>query len=86
MADLLVQGACYISLLSIGIMLIRFFKGPSLLDRLVAFDGMSIITISLIALTSHILGRLVYLDVALVYGLLSFIGVIVVARYKERGL
>jgi multisubunit Na+/H+ antiporter MnhF subunit len=28
----------------------------------------------------------VYLDVALVYALLSFLGVIVFARYLERGL
>jgi multicomponent Na+:H+ antiporter subunit F len=27
-----------------------------------------------------------YLDVAIVYGLLSFLGVIIVAKYLERGL
>jgi multicomponent Na+:H+ antiporter subunit F len=31
-------------------------------------------------------GRHIYLDVALVYALLSFLGVIAVARYLERGL
>jgi multicomponent Na+:H+ antiporter subunit F len=30
-------------------------------------------------------GRGIYLDVAIVYALLSFLGVIVVARYIERG-
>ena len=31
-------------------------------------------------------GRFIYLDVALVYGLLSFLGVLAVARYLEDGL
>jgi multicomponent Na+:H+ antiporter subunit F len=30
-------------------------------------------------------GRAIYLDVALVYALLSFLGVIVVARFLEKG-
>ncbi|MES9855041.1 MAG: monovalent cation/H+ antiporter complex subunit F [Sedimenticola sp.] len=65
--------------------LYRFFKGPTEADRVVAFDVLTIISISGIVLTALIQGRGIYLDVALVYGLLSFLGVIVVARYLERG-
>ena len=75
-----------ISLLSIFIALIRFIKGPSVLDRIVAFDVISIIAISLIVILSYWFRRFIYVDVALVYGLLSFLGVLVVARYFERGL
>jgi multicomponent Na+:H+ antiporter subunit F len=65
--------------------LFRFFKGPSSADRVVAFDVLTIVSMSAIVLVSLAEGRGIYLDVALVYGLLSFLGVIVVARYLERG-
>jgi len=64
----------------------RFFFGPRLEDRVVAFDVLTIITISLIAFLAHIFMREIYLDVAIVYGLLSFLGVVVVAKFIERGL
>jgi multicomponent Na+:H+ antiporter subunit F len=38
-----------------------------------------------IALLAHVADRFIYLDVALVYGLLSFLGVLAVARYLEKG-
>jgi multicomponent Na+:H+ antiporter subunit F len=47
---------------------------------------MTIITISIIAFIALISERLIYIDVALVYGLVSFLGVVAVARYLERGL
>jgi multicomponent Na+:H+ antiporter subunit F len=63
----------------------RFFKGPSTADRVIAFDVLTIISVTGIALVALAEGRGIYLDVALVYALLSFLGVIVVARYLERG-
>jgi multicomponent Na+:H+ antiporter subunit F len=86
LADQILMVAVLISLLSIGVILIRFIVGPSVLDRVVAFDTAGIIAISVIVLLAHMLDRFIYVDVALVYGLLSFIGVLVVARYHERGL
>jgi multicomponent Na+:H+ antiporter subunit F len=64
----------------------RFFIGPSAPDRVVAFDVLTIISVTGIILVTLIEGRQIYLDVALVYALLSFLGVIAVARYLERGL
>lgn len=86
MADKILYLSVLITLLSVAITLVRFIKGPSVLDRIVAFDTASIIAISLIVVLAHMLERFIYVDVALVYGLLSFIGVLVVARYYERGL
>jgi multicomponent Na+:H+ antiporter subunit F len=65
--------------------LIRFIKGPCAADRVVAFDVLTIISITGIVLGALTEGRSIYLDVALVYALLSFLGVIVVARYLEGG-
>jgi multicomponent Na+:H+ antiporter subunit F len=47
---------------------------------------MTIISLSGIVFFTHLLQRGIYIDVALVYGLISFIGVIAAARYTERGL
>lgn len=66
--------------------LFRFLKGPSVSDRVVAFDILTISSLALIALIALFSGRSIYIDVALVYGLLSFIGVIIVARYLEKGI
>ena len=63
--------------------LIRFARGPSALDRVVAFDVLTIISITFIVLAALIEQRGIYLDVALVYALLSFLGVIAIARYLE---
>ena len=86
MADTLILIAVGIALASVAIALIRFIIGPSVLDRVVAFDAASIISISLIVLLGHLFQKFIYVDVALVYGLLGFLGVLVVARYHERGL
>ncbi len=63
--------------------LARFIKGPSAPDRVVAFDILTVISITFIVLASLIEERGIYLDVALVYALLSFLGVISIARYLE---
>jgi multicomponent Na+:H+ antiporter subunit F len=86
LADLLFTIAAGITLLALIITFIRLLKGPEIGDRVVALDAMTIITLSLIVYIAHISGRIIYVDVALVYGLLSFLGVIAAARYMERGL
>ncbi|GAB6053960.1 monovalent cation/H+ antiporter complex subunit F [Magnetospira thiophila] len=63
----------------------RFVRGPVAVDRVIAFDVLTIVSITGIVLTALLEDRVIYLDVALVYALLSFLGVIVAARYLERG-
>ena len=86
MVNLILQIAGGIMLLSMVLSLYRFFKAGSLVDRVIAFDIMTIISISLIALITHFSGRIIYIDVALIYGLLSFLGVLIIARYLEKTL
>jgi multicomponent Na+:H+ antiporter subunit F len=86
LVDSILTAAGAIVLLSIVISFVRFVLGPDYMNRLVAFDAMTIMSLSVIAMLSWFLGRLIYLDVALVYGLLSFLGVVSVARFGEGGL
>ncbi len=75
-----------IILLSVLMSLFRFIKGPSTFDRIAAFDTMTISTIGLIGIISFLSGRGIYLDIAIVYGLLSFLGVIIISKYLEKSL
>jgi multicomponent Na+:H+ antiporter subunit F len=86
MVNIILQIAGGIMLLSMILSLYRFFKAGSLVDRVIAFDIMNIISVSLIATITLFSGRTIYIDVALIYGLLSFLGVIIIARYLEKSL
>ena len=86
MADTLFMISGGIAILALFVAAVRFFRGPEVVDRVIAFDVLTIISISLIATIAYTAGRVIYLDVAIVYGLLSFLGVIIVAKYLERGL
>ncbi len=66
--------------------LIRLLMGPTAADRTVALDVMTIISMSIMCLAAVFFKRIIYIDTAFVYGLISFIGVITIARYLERGL
>jgi|LGVD01.1.fsa_nt_gb multicomponent Na+:H+ antiporter subunit F len=66
--------------------LVRFIKGPSAADRTVALDNMSISVTAVFVLLAFVFERYIYIDVALIYAVLGFIGIIVVARYLERAL
>jgi multicomponent Na+:H+ antiporter subunit F len=85
MVDVLINIAAMLAGAALLLVLYRFIKGPSPVDRVIAFDGMTIVTITAILLGALAEGRGIYLDVALVYALLSFLGVIVVARFLEGG-
>lgn len=66
--------------------LLRMVRGPTTVDRAVAVDTTATVTTALLVLLGFAFERYVYLDVALVYALLTFIGSVAVARYLEGGL
>ena len=86
MAENILHISLVISMLGIIIATIRLFKGPSAPDRAIALDTMTLISISSIVLVALFAGRVIYLDAAMVYAVLSFIGVVAIARHIEGGL
>ncbi|WP_108662122.1 monovalent cation/H+ antiporter complex subunit F [Acuticoccus kandeliae] len=86
MAELILQAAAVLIFFGILFTVIRLVKGPTLIDRIVAIDVLTVISIGMIALYAHVADRFIYLDVALVYGLLSFLAVLAIARFLEKGL
>ncbi len=71
---------------SVCLGVVRLIRGETLVDRVAAIDMLTIVSISMIALYAHVSGRFIYIDVALVYAVLSFLAVVAMARYLERGL
>ena len=65
--------------------LLRLLLGPTAPDRIVTADTLSVIVTAGLALLALLLSNPVYLDVALIYGLLAFVGVVAVARAIEGG-
>ncbi len=86
MAETLFTLAGLIAALAGAISFLRLLAGPTVADRAVALDAMTIIALSIIAVIAMFAGRAIYIDVALVYGLVSFLGVIALARFIERGM
>jgi multicomponent Na+:H+ antiporter subunit F len=77
-----------IALLSLGMLLaiIRFIKGPTAGDRTVALDTITTLMVAGLVVMAAVFDRFIYVDVALIYSVLGFIGVIVIARYLEGAL
>lgn len=73
------------ALMGVGLLLglVRFALGPATPDRLVASDTLASITTAGLAGVAVLLDSPLYLDVALVYGVLSFVGVVALARAIE---
>lgn len=60
---------------------IRLYRGPTLSDRVVAIDLLSSIAVAIAAIYAIVTGHAVFLDVATVVALISFLGTIAFARY-----
>lgn len=73
------------SLIAIGVLfsLLRLIKGKTIADRVVAIDTMNIIITGTIGFIAYILNNSIYLDIAIVYGILAFLETVIIARYLE---
>lgn len=65
--------------------MIRALLGPTLYDRVLALNTFGTKTVLLIAVLGFLDGRPEFLDLALVYALINFIGTIAVLKYFEFG-
>jgi multicomponent Na+:H+ antiporter subunit F len=65
---------------------IRGLKGPTASDRILALDSLTTIVTAGLVVLGLFFERYIYIDVALIYAVLGFIGVLTLARYMEGGL
>jgi multicomponent Na+:H+ antiporter subunit F len=70
--------------LAVVLSFLRLLRGPSLPDRVVAFDLMTSVAVGIMTLYSIATEETVFLDVAIVLALISFLGTVAFARYLEQ--
>ena len=71
-------------LLAIAIGLVRAFLGPTLYDRVMAANMVGTLTVLMVSVLGFMTGRPEFLDIALVYVLISFVSTIAVLRVSSR--
>ncbi|WP_439121761.1 monovalent cation/H+ antiporter complex subunit F [Marivita sp.] len=69
---------------SVVLAFIRLVKGPSLQDRVVALDFMTVAIVAFCGLAAIRYGTSAFLDVALVLALVGFLATVALARFAER--
>jgi multicomponent Na+:H+ antiporter subunit F len=72
-------------LVAMALALARAVAGPTVFDRILALNMFGTKTVLLIAVVSFLIGRPSFIDLALVYALMNFIGVIAVLRFSQHG-
>ena len=72
-------------LVAMFLVLQRAYSGPSAYDRILAANMMGTKTVLLIAVTGFLTGRPEWLDIALIYALMSFVGIIAILRFSKFG-
>ncbi len=81
----LIAGA--IILTGVLLVLVRAFMGPTTYDRILASNAMGTKTVILVALLGFITRRPEFLDIAILYAILNFVGTIAVLKLvKHRRL
>ncbi len=82
--DLSIQIALAMILLGLAVAFIRLAIGPSLADRVVALDMMTISIIAFCGVYAMAVDDPSFLDVAIVLALVGFLATVALARYAER--
>ena len=81
----LLWGALLFLLVNALACLVRTILGPTLPDRIIAANVIGTKTVVVLVLLGVILDQVIWMDVALIYALLSFTFSLVVGRLMETG-
>lgn len=72
-------------LVSMGLLLLRCWLGPTPYDRILAANIFGTAVVLAIALLAFLHENMMFLDMALLYGLINFIATIALMRYFKYG-
>jgi multicomponent Na+:H+ antiporter subunit F len=70
---------------AVGLSLYRGVAGPGVFNRVAAVNIIGTKTITLLIVMGYYFERPYFLDIALIYAMINFIGTLVFAKYLERG-
>jgi len=71
-------------LITMGLAIIRALVGPSVYDRILAVNMFGTKTVLLLSVIAFLYGRPDFLDLALAYALINFIGVFAVLEFIQN--
>lgn len=74
---------CIAMLVIMAMALARAFSSPTVYDRILGVNMFGTKTVLFIAVLGYLMGRPDFLDIAIVYALINFIGMIAVLRFFE---
>ncbi len=63
----------------------RIIKGPTIPDRVIALDAMTMVIVVMLGIYSFVQGSIFFMDVALVLAIISFVGTVTISRYLDEG-
>lgn len=70
-------------LVTMGLALVRALRGPSVYDRVLAVNMFGTKTVLLLSVVAFLYGRPDFLDLALTYALINFVGVLAVLGFFQ---
>jgi len=73
-----------ILMVSMALVVVRLVRGPMPADRIAALDLLCVLVVAFLALSSVFAGQASFLDVAIAYALVAFLGTVAFARFLER--
>jgi multicomponent Na+:H+ antiporter subunit F len=76
--------ACFALFMLFG--MLRIGLGPSAADRVVGLDTINTLIVASMIVLGAAFNQVIFVDVAIIYALLSFVGTLYVAKYLEGGL
>lgn len=77
--------ASFAILVTMGLAMIRALLGPTVYDRVLAVNMFGTKTVLIIAVLGFLTGRPDFIDLALLYGLINFVGTLTVLKFFEYG-
>ncbi len=75
--------ASFAVLFIMALALLRAFLGPTLFDRILAVNMFGTKTVLLVAILGVVTDQSSFLDIAIVYALINFVGIIALLRFFE---
>jgi len=72
-------------LAAMAITLVRALRGPTVYDRVLAVNSFGTLTVVVLALHGFLTERPEFLDIAMLYALINFVGTVAVLKFFEYG-
>lgn len=72
-------------LLVLVMLMIRFIKGPTMLDRILCVDALALGVLCIMCIWQVLVGTTYFFDAVLILSLIGFVTTVALAKYFEKG-